>query len=347
MAGKAGVFSEVAGAFAYGTRGGATLLLDTLDDVLPSFGSSGMTKCWLLGIDWCRTEPETFALLSRPAKTDVRVHDGSFVVQQKGCTPRLPWHPKVLLLRGPTDIAVIAGSGNLSRNGLSRGHEVGSVTVVSNPKSGHEKDVADSCQAMFRWFDDVWKNGTKSSSIAAAYEKRFEATARSQPPITDDDAVPADFPSGWTGEKVRQLRTARHLWVEAGNLHKNRGDNKPGDQLMLSAMTRVFFDVEPVEVPKNTKLTDVTVRYGTHVEKRPLRYGNNLMDVLTLPVPGSGGPPAYDQETLRFTRTVEKGSPVYVLKVATGADKKAWAKASQAAGSSFAMRGGRAWGVMP
>ena len=44
--------------------------------------------------------------------------EGKRDVTRKGCTPRVSFHPKVLILRGSDAVGVAAGSGNLSRNGM-------------------------------------------------------------------------------------------------------------------------------------------------------------------------------------------------------------------------------------
>jgi hypothetical protein len=347
-AGETATITDVAGAFAYGTRSGAGHLLRALRTSIPSFDSASVAKRWLLGIDWCRTEPETFDVLAAQANSKVRVHHGAFLVDRAGCTPELPWHPKALLFRGSEALALIVGSGNMSTNGLTRGHEAGSVTVVVKPKTSLERSVWDACAEMFDWFDDRWTRASTASSIAPQYVARFKELVKAAPPITDADTLPVSAKRWWTEERIRKVRSSAQLWIDAGNLHENRGKGNPGNQLMLKAMTRVFFGFAAEDLERNSTVGYVAIRYhGTVRESCSLRYSDNGMDVLTLPVPDHGGPPAYDQQSLLFSRTIERGRTIYELTVGTSAQRRRWAQKSRAADSEFRMQSGREWGVFP
>jgi hypothetical protein len=347
-AGEMTTFTDVAGAFAYGTRSGAGHLLRALRTAIPSFDAASVAKRWLLGIDWCRTEPETFDVLAAGANSKVRVHHGTFLVDRAGCTPELPWHPKVLLFRGSEAVALIVGSGNMSTNGLTRGHEAGSVTVVVKPKTAVERSVWDACMEMFDWFDERWTRASTASSIASEYVARFKELVKTAPPITDADTLPASANRWWTEERIRRVRSCAQLWIDAGNLHENRGKGNPGNQLMLKAMTRVFFGFAAEDLKKNSTVGHVAIRYrGTVRESCSLRYSDNGMDVLTLPVPGHVAPTAYDQQSLLFSRTMERGRTIYELTVGTSAQRRRWAQKSRSADSEFRMQSGREWGVFP
>jgi hypothetical protein len=64
------------------------------------------------------------------------------------------------------------------------------------------------------------------------------------------------------------------------------------------------------------------------------------MDKLTLPVPGAGGPVAYDHQTLLFTR-VKAG--VFQLALGTAKQRKDWIDRSKKIDAHFKMP--REWGV--
>ena len=67
------------------------------------------------------------------------------------------------------------------------------------------------------------------------------------------------------------------------------------------------------------------------------------MDKLTLPIPGAGGPAAYDQQTLLFTRLA---AGVYLLELGTTAQKQSWMRKSQQIDALWQMHGSpRKWGV--
>jgi hypothetical protein len=342
----AATFDSISGAFAYASSAGVSLLTNQLRADIDGFAE--LRKQWLVGIDWCRSEPRAFDLLEGVPNSAVKVPDGAFVVKRQGCTPRLPWHPKALVLQGPTAIAVIAGSGNLSRNGLTRGHEVGSLTVVSQPANAAERRALDSCQEVATWFTSVWRRATPLARVSVEYDQRFKTAARGKPPLTDDDKLPEER-RGWSEERVRKFRTASRLWIDAGNLHHNRGENRPGNQLMLSPWTKVFFGLEPVDVPTDTALGSLAIRYGGMTRwDSPLRFSNNAMEVLTLPLPGAGGPPTYDQKPLLFTAAEQDGQPVWDLTVGTAAERRRWRNKSRAADSFYKMQNSpREWGVFP
>ena len=344
---EAGGFDSIKGAFAYASSAGVSLLTDRLEDRIADF--NGSRKQWLVGIDWCRSEPRALDLLEGVPNSAVKVPDGAFVVQRQGCTPRRPWHPKVLVLQGANAIAVMAGSGNLSRNGLTRGSEVGSITIVVRPRNALERQAWESCEAVADWFTSVWRRATPLARVSAAYAQRYKTEARGKPPLIDDDTLPTDRRRSWSEERVRKFRTATHLWIDAGNLHHNRGDNRPGNQLMLSPWTKVFFGLEPVDVSTDTALGLFAIRYGGRTRwDCSLRFSNNAMEVLTLPVPGAGGPPTYDQKTLLFTAAEQDGQPIWDLTLGTSADRSRWRKKSRASDSLYKMQNSpREWGVYP
>jgi hypothetical protein len=83
---------------------------------------------------------------------------------------------------------------------------------------------------------------------------------------------------------------------------KNRGANRPGNQFDLPKGAHVYLGVERVENPKlNSVLAELNIRTpaGAVVERR-LRYGNNAMEKLTLPIPEQYGYECYDGKILTF-----------------------------------------------
>lgn len=336
-------FDEVRGAYAYASGTGAALLTGTLTDAVSGFETS--SKRWLLGLDWCRTEPRALALLDAQRRSRVRLVDGAVVVARRGCTPRLPWHPKALLLTGPDAYGVVLGSGNMSRNGLTKGHEAVSSLVVVGTRTRAERDAAAECQGLIDWFDTQWLAATNLASVRSEYATRFKAELKNRPPIIDDDVLPTTRRSWMTAERARKVRASDHLWIQAGKLHKNLGQGKPGNQLMMTPMTRIFFGFSGEDQPTNTSLGTVALRYNGVNYPESLRFSDNAMDVLNLPVPGSGGPASYDRETLLFTRTLSQRQPVFELSLGTSAERSAWRRASTGNSSAFSMQSGREWGV--
>jgi hypothetical protein len=61
----------------------------------------------------------------------------------------------------------------------------------------------------------------------------------------------------------------------------------------------VYFGSPGHDVPTDTFIGNVNLVFaGTAHPDRTLPFSNNSIDVLALPVPGGGGPAAYDRETL-------------------------------------------------
>lgn len=335
-----GRFHSLDAAVAYATTQGVRALLPTLQ-IAP-----GLQTRWLIGVDWCRSHPQALSRLASLDQSEVRIHDGTFVVARHRCTPRVSFHPKSWILRGAEELAVVTGSGNLSETGLTRGFEHGSLLLVRRPRSVAERALWNSMRALCEWFDMAWPGATPYHVVRAGYASRFKSVL-STPTPTDEDAT--DAPSvgveGAALERIRQLRAAMNLWIEAGTLSRNRGPGRPGNQLDMSAMTRVFFDFLAIGVPLNTVLGSVRMRLGGNFFQENMRFGNNHMDKLNLPVPGGGGPDTYDGRTLLFRRQLDANGSYFEVVVEDDGLAAGWKVASEAANTGYEMKGGRRWGV--
>jgi hypothetical protein len=106
--------------------------------------------------------------------------------------------------------------------------------------------------------------------------------------------------------------------------------------------SRVFFGFWDRSVPKNTVIGDVNIRYNNHASVRSLRFGNNSMDKLTLPIPGAEGPDSYSNSTVLFTR---EGHNTFRMSIGTPREIAAWRRRSLKNGTLFFLSGGRAFGL--
>lgn len=335
-----GGFLTLDAAIAYATTRGVTELLAIIRNAPP------LQMRWLIGVDWCRSHPQALSRLAALCQSEVRIHDGAHVVARRGCTPRVPFHPKSWILRGTGELAVVVGSGNLSGTGLTRGYEHGSLLMVRRPRSAAERSLWEAMRSVCEWFDAAWPKATPYAAIQDAYAGRYSDFVPGPVP-TDDDAT--DAPSTGAGgadpERVRQLRAATHLWIEAGTLSRNRGPDRPGNQLDMSAMSRVFFDFSARAVPRNTVLGPVRMCFAGVMFEENMRFGDNHMDKLNLPVPGGGGPDTYDARTLLFMRKLDDEGFYFELVVGDDGPTADWIATSEAAGTRYEMRSGRRWGV--
>jgi hypothetical protein len=112
---------------------------------------------------------------------------------------------------------------------------------------------------------------------------------------------------------------------------------------MMKRLSRVFFGFDAKSLPENSHVGDIVISYSGNPEKDySLTYSDNKMDKLVLPIPGSDGPPAYDNICLLF-KTV--GPRRFQLHVGSTADRSTWLKKSKTIDGAFKMSSGREWGV--
>jgi hypothetical protein len=233
---------------------------------------------------------------------------------------------------------------------MLHGHEVGVAIVAGNGSHAAEKEASTQIAQLEAWFDGLWAKASVWKTVRTQYEdlyrtrENFSALA----PTDDDSADSATLTVGARGrafslDQLRQLRAADNLWIAGGTLSKNRGPSLPGNQLMMRRFTRRFFGFKAVDVPRDTHIGVISVRYsGTERNDCTIRYSNNAMDVLTLPVPGHGGPSSYDDQVLHFERITDS---LYVLTVYPASAEKDFRKRSDRLGSAFHMSSGRGFGV--
>lgn len=321
-------------AVAYVTHSGIAELIDRLDLL---DGWDQVSKRWLVGIDFCRSDPIALRGLDGLPRSNVRIYDGHFVVGREHCIPRVSFHPKLYAFHNRNIKSVVAGSGNLSRTGLLIGVEAG-LSACNLP-------IKDS-RYLQSWFNSQWRVATPFADVVVEYENRFQALEnRLRPAPMEDDAAPVS--AGNRGQltpmQLRKLNVCRHLWIQAGNLHFNRGPDRPGNQLMLKRNTRVFFGFPARDLPPDTALGNIAIEYAGNIrEICSLRFSNNSMDVLTLPVPEVEGPDSYNQETICFEQT---GVRQFQLILGTPRDVSRWKRQSKQVNAYFRMSSGREWGV--
>lgn len=332
-------------AAAYALRSGVVPLVETLKTNL-GLGWSKAPKRWLFSFDMIRSEPTALDLLAAVPASKVRIYDGAAVLARRGA-PRRSFHPKSFLLSGADRRVLFAGSGNVSRSGLIQGHEVGVLVEHRGKPTGGSKVLFETIATAQAWFNATWKDATLyDANIAAKYRVLFDSLPhRKAPALTDDDL--ANFHITGTSlspTDLAKLRVCTNLWIDAGNITKNRGKHLPGNQLMMKRMTRVFFDQPANDVPENTSLATLEITFaGTEKLDCSLTYSDNKMDKLTLPVP-EPTIPTYDGRTLLFRRAGGKRFELDVLDKAKRAECK---RLSSRIGADFRMSGphGREWGV--
>jgi HKD family nuclease len=254
---ESGSTEQIDVAVAYVTTGGVRDLTLRMDGILAASWPQ-VRKRWLVSFDYLRSEPVALRTLKSLPKSTVRVHDAERVIAQK-CTPAVPFHPKAYTFRSADRHAVLAGSGNLSRSGLSRGYEAGLFLEVTDPVGVNDKAVQKSVQSLQKWFDSMWKDAVSlSDQLLARYQSLYESAAQLRRPTpTEDDTFSSTGRRSLSPDDLVKLRVCRRFWIEAGNVTKNLGPNKPGNQLMMRRHSRVFFGVPATNVPQNSPLTTI------------------------------------------------------------------------------------------
>jgi hypothetical protein len=295
---------------------------------------------WLSSLDWCRSDAVALDALDHQPRSSVRIFDGVGVIGRPSCSPARSFHPKGFLFSGPRARLLISGSGNLSRNGITRGVELDTVIEVRDPSTPDETAAWEAIETVKKWFAKEWVSASPYRPLHAGYKSACAESA-AMPPTTDDDwSPPSPGRRGFTAVELISVRRASVFWVEAGNLTRNLGPGNPGSQLMTRALTRVFFGFPPTSVAKQTHIGTINMRYaGVVTNDLSIEFAHNGMDRVNLPKPGQLGPPSYDNETLVIEKRQVGGRFIYDLRVAKPREKRALRIRSEKAGSAFKMPG--------
>lgn len=270
--------------FAYATQSGLAAF-----DL--EFGSSfwlNTATRWLFGIDYGRTQPQAIRAICEKPNAIVRVHDGSWVVDQAGFLPRRDFHPKTSFLMRPDfgKIGVVAGSGNFSSNGLRKSVEAGASLFVD--LNAGDANIAEYGLAAA---NDFWEAATPAEFVIETYEQRWRSSfSRSENELDEHIEIP--------GPKDI-------FWIETGYVTQNRGRGRPGNQIDLPRGMSKYFGMNP---PNNLPLNSIIgpINFVTPTNgpvERNLRLGNNSMEKITLPIPETHGFDIYDGKVLVFRRS--------------------------------------------
>lgn len=304
-----------------------------------------LEKRWITSFDYLRTDPFALKAILQLNNSQIKIHDPISVINKKG-NPLIPFHPKTYIFQDDQYDSVLSGSGNMSRSGLSKGYEAGLLVRVRKPNAAGPSNAQSSILNVKNWYNQIWENATTlDDDLLGRYRDIYDSTDNLSNPTPTEDDTDSGYTGGrsLTADDLKKLRVCRHLWIESGNITKNRGKNLPGNQLMMKRLSRVFFGVPPIAVPEDSLLKWIELTFENKDPKQcSLTYSNNKMDKLTLPIPGDAGPVSYDQKFLLFSQT---GTSNFKLTLGTKSDKSKWLKRSKALGADFKMSSGRSWGV--
>lgn len=264
--------------FAYATTSGCT-------EFDRRFGSqfwNSVSSDWLVGFDYGRTQPTAVEFVSAKSNTRVRVYDGAFVSERAGFLPRKDFHMKSCVLLNEQDhrYGLLAGSGNLSRNGLLDSLECG-ITLGARSDIEFQRRIGPSFQIL----SQIWDGSDDLDDVIDTYKATW----------TPGNVGFRQQPRPSPGKFSR-------FWIEVGYVTRNRG-GREGNQFDMPRGVHSFFGLSATpNQQRNTTIGSVTfVGNGASIT-RALRLGNNLMEKITLPFPESYDFGTYDGKVLEFER---------------------------------------------
>lgn len=273
---------EFLGLYAYATQSGAV----AFDLALGSDFWNDVSSRWLFGIDYGRTQPQALKFMIGRPNADVRVYDGSWVLDREGFLPRHDFHMKTSFLvnRDESRFGMVSGSGNFSSNGLRRSLECG-----ASLRTGVPDEFGKTFRGAFQVAEELWNAATPAQDIIGEYEDRWKSS-------NIVGAGNADQPAPNYGQIAS-------FWIEAGYVTRNRGASRPGNQIdMPRGMNKYFGFNAPENLSANSVIGPVTFEPPNGaVVTNNLRLGNNMMEKISLPIPETHGFDMYDGKVLVFS----------------------------------------------
>lgn len=327
-------FNRMRAAVAYASSAGCDDLNSMLGKANPAWKTA--EKKWLLSIDYGHTDPRAIRFLRRLPKSEVRIHDGKNLLQRR-LVPSASFHPKTFVFdrsgrTGARSLGFVLGSANLTWGGLESNIEHVVGMRFAGTIGRHERHLFGPVTRFEEWWDLAWLT---ADPVSPTFLEKYERTRRKYRPRVRDrrGAAPRrKLPAPVTRMRAfARWERARCFWIETGNLYKNRGRNVPGNQLDARRGTRVYFGFPYRDVPRDTKLGEVKMKYGNKPAQpdRSIWFGNNSMDKIHLPVPGSFGPAKYDNSVVHFRRV---GPGEFVISLGTERTAAIWRRRSQRQG---------------
>ena len=244
-------------------------------------------KRFLVGLDFGHTEPRAIRALAALPNATATVHQASVVLAANLRPPTL-FHPKLYAFsttEGFGRVGIqsgIVGSVNLTASALTTNIEAFARFRVDGSTQG-DKGVRFELAIAER----LARAGTPpTAAMLEDYARLRPAPGRRSPP-TEEAAPGAGHPTADMGaNELRALRGARYFWSDTGNVYKNRGPERPGNQLDLRKGARVFWGFPaPREEAKAAVLGTFTVLWDRRDVDCNIRFGGKQgMDKINLPV---------------------------------------------------------------
>lgn len=279
--------SEFFGVYAYATQSGVSAFEMQMGK---SFWQTTKSR-WLFSIDYGRTQPKALSFMLEQPNSEVRIYDGKNVLENDGFVPIRDFHAKTAFAYNPKKkrYGMICGSGNFSSNGLRASLEAG-VSLQAKNSEEYKKTFCPTSDTA----NELWEASIPAADLIADYTAAWSSKY-----------VPANA-GGQIEVDINNLPDA--FWIEAGYVTRNRGDDRPGNQIDFPrGMNRFFGFNAPDDQKKNTVIGEITFAplVGDNVTNN-LRMGNNMMEKISLPIPETHGFDQYDGKVLVFQRDGKK-----------------------------------------
>ncbi|MEE6388166.1 hypothetical protein V3G71_04865 [Microbacterium paraoxydans] len=347
---RAGDYECIDIAVAYASAEGVRLLEEALAG--PSWTAA--RKRFLVSLDFGFTQPKALARLSELSNAEVRTPNGREVLKSAALRPQTAFHAKVYSFgveQSPHLCALVVGSANLTASALTTGAEVVTTQTWKAYSTAALNDLK-RAQSVLDWFEDTWENADALAGVLDEYRQKRRALPRSPRIREERTKATRRYLASLehheiSGDLSVQLAAAKELWIHASSVIRNRAA-LPGSQLNTPRGTRVFFGFASEKVPRDTTLGSIDLRIvGRIYHDRTIRFSNNGMDIINLPIPEQNGVETYLGTYLLFTRDSpgndHRGRYTLTVTDAAGIDAR---KASAVNSVDLVMSSGREYGLL-
>lgn len=340
---KSGRFDSLTAAVAYATKPGCQLLIDDFDKHVLNWRI--LKKEWLISFDFGITEPEGLKFLQSLPNSTVKIPDAEKVLEAK-LRPSKRFHSKLYLFqgRGAVPYAFFSGSANLTPSGLIKNSEQGISQIWKHRLKDADRTHLKALESQKAFLRDEFNSATPLTDVLLK-TYAFIRTRKKSDYYDDDPKFVAKLSNpnlGLSVSKAAALESASSFWVEIKSVVRNLGVGRAGNQIDLRRGSRLFFGFDAQDVAPNTQLGNVRVRYRGEIAECHMRFGDNGMDKLTLPIPAVHGIPTYENSTLLFRKNHDE---IFDLCLGSAVEVRQWKATSSHNDTHYEMRGGRQFGV--
>lgn len=326
---------------AYASKLGCNVLVESLKDVTQNWDN--IDKKWIISLDFGHTQPDALEYLSQLPKSEVFVPNAQLVLKSK-LRPPIRFHPKLYYFQrssNPNKVAIVSGSCNLTYGGLYLNIEQAIMTLFQATHTKSNPQDVTNLTLVQSTIQDIY---SFSSPLTKQLLKKYRAlwkpsylpsTERKSPNSFIATNPSVDMP------KALALSAASYFWIRVTpKVVQNLGPGKPGNQIDMQRGSRVYFGSSNSNVAPNTGLGHVSIRFKGLKSRQSLRYGNNGMDKITLPV--LQYPRTYANRILLFHRNP---SGYFDLKIGTPKKIAQYRQLSIDQHTLYKMQSGREYGV--